>query len=231
MNPKAREFILNLDDEEAKKYKLAFSCKITKNNIVTDRVCIIYKNKKLDTILYVLNKITDNINIKNWVTKLFIEGKTVIFSFTENIRKIYIEVANALFNSEEFFNQSIEWTVNDEDNFIHRNYNWGRKNPDDYRDIIAPDFYKYINFNSCLLRTDGNVYIRHRKTGMGPQFLNDEMSKPLMKMLLNLQEDSDSNLKHRNIIKFKRWLDLHTKRKAIFNWIQVTNDSLTVYIC
>ena len=235
MNPIAKEFVLSIDRQECKKFRLAFSFKATKTSITHDRVCIVFHKFNLDNILYLLDKFvkiksetTNYDKIKEWVKFKHGDNKTIIFSFTGNTRKIYIERGKGDFSyKEEFFNYSIEWKVGDEENFIHRNYTWVRKNPNEYRNLISPDLYPFLDFSKCLLRTDNNLYIRHSKRIE----LNQDLSIPLFKTLLNLQDGQDEDFVKTNATKLKRWLEMHARRNATFNWIQITPDSLTVYVC
>ena len=231
MNQEAKDFLLSIDREDCKNFRLAFSCKITKEKITTDRVCIIYQKEPLDVILHILHMLTNNIKIEEWVTGLFCVGKTVIFSFTGSVRKIYIEKLKGVPSNDRFFNESIEWCVGDEDNFIHRNYTFCKQDSSKYLDLIPPEFFKYLTFDQCLLRTDNQVYIRHKKIDGKISPITTEISKSLMKMALNVQNDLNDVKKHENLVKFRKWLMIHSKRKANFNWVQVTEDNMTVYVC
>lgn len=231
MNATAKEFILSLEKEEAKKFRLAFSFKATKDTITRDRVCIVYNNATKSTLIYIINKITNNNKILNWFNSIFRPGKTVIFSFTENLRKIYVEKGNIIHMlNDKFFNYSIEWEIGNEDNYKSRNYSWVHRDPDSYKDLISPILYDYINFSQCLLRTDGQVYIRHRKIDGKNVELTKNVYAGLMATLLNLQDSLDDVKKHENLNKLKQWLNLHHKRKAVFNWIQITEDNMTIYV-
>lgn len=224
MNINAKKFIATLDINECKEcndYKLAYSCKITKNEIVTDRICIVYIDKNYDTIIYVLHKLSNNKKIEEWLTNLFIQGKTIIFSFTDNTRKIYIERLKD--SNEHFFTQSVEWVVGNEDNYIKRDYITCEENPLKYKDLIPNGLFKYLSFNTCLLRTDGQLYIRHKNNVK--VLLTLEIGHYLMEILSLIQENNKDKKK------FMRWLYYHCKQKAIFNWIQITKNSMTVYVC
>ena len=227
MNSDAKSFILQINKGDLRNtFKLAFSCKVERDSVVTDRVCIIYHEKKLDDILYLMKLITDNEKIEMWVKDVFRLGKTVIFSFTENTRKMYIENKGNI-RTSKYLNESIEWEVGNEDNFRNRNYLICRRNPEDYRYLISPELYPFLNFNQCLLRTDDNVYIRSTvKNGMINPFTRD-IGCALSTMFFRFQpEYTDENL-----IKFNNWLLNTETRKMKFNWIQVNNDNFTVYVC
>lgn len=220
MNIDAKNFILNINKFGYKDYRLAFSCKITNTNISTDRVCIIYQNKPLNFILYILNILTKNKNIENWVNKVFSYGKTVIFSFTNNIRKIYIEKVKGQHNDDIFFNRSIEWEMGNEDNFINRNYTLCKQNPDDFIHLIPSELNEYITYNTCLSRSDDQLYIRHNQDIL----LNDKLYEIFKMMILKIYNDTD-------ISKFTEWYNLHRGRNVTFNWIQITPENMTIYVC
>lgn len=230
MNIEARNFILSMNKELSGRKRAAFSFKATKTDVVSDRACIIWKNANITTLIYVINKLTDNQKIMDWFKNLYSTGKTLFIAFTGNTRKIYIERAEGtILKHDEYFNYSIEWKVGDEDNFKSRNYTWVSMDGDKYKDSISPCLYPYLNFSQCLMRTDGQVYIRHDKRVS--QELTPKMYRGLFATMMDLQKDLDSVSLHNNILAMKKWLNIHKRRQAKFNWIQVTPESVTVYVC
>jgi len=230
MNCEFKKFLIQitqLGDEDLKKYNLAFSCKVTKDKVVSDRVCAIFRNISCESLLSLIHLITINEKIDEWFQNIFLPGKTVIISFTENKRKIYIENKKELAQKTRLLNQSIEWEVGSEDDFKHRDYNLSRQKPDDFKTRLPPQLYPYLNFDQCLLRTDGQLYIRHSNNNGQLIRMNRDLGINFMKMFCELQGD---NMK-KNIVQFRNWLLFAEKRNAIFNWCQIDDDNFSVYIC
>ena len=231
MNQDAKKFILS--DPDKNKYCLAFSLKVTKDRVINDRVVIIYHHIDLEKLIDLIHLITVNQKIDQWITGTFVEGKTTFISFTGNSRKIYFENRDNKIKTSSFHNESIEWEVGDENNFKKRNYFHGRKNYIDYKSIIPPDFNEYLNFNTCLLRTDGQFYI-HSKLNEEKKinFLNRDIIKNIMLMFCRFQNTiSDTIVFEDNYIKILRWLTLAQNNKRRFNWISISDESFTIYIC
>lgn len=224
MNKEAREFILGLN-KETRKFKLAFSFKANKTNVITDSVYIIYKKEPNDIILYLLDKFTTSETIKNWVMSLYNPTKIIIFSFLKGRRKIYIERSSNSAKSQ-YFSYSIEWKLGKEDEFEKKHYNWESRNSDCYKELISPELFDYLDFSRCLVKNDKQVYIKHNSN----RELTLRLISSLMKTLLNLQDELDDISKHENLVILRKWLNLHCERKALFSLFQISESSMNIYV-
>lgn len=229
MNPEIKELLLKLKSE-SRDFRLAFSIKANKTKLVTDRVCIVLINKKIDEIMYIINLMTQNQRIHTWVKDTYLPGKSVFVSYTEDSRKIYIERLKGLNVKDQYFNRSIEWNIHNEDGFFHRNYTFGPRDFNEFKEKIPPELIPYLNFNHCLIRTDGNIYIRHRVELSDELELNPKIGRSIIKMLIDLQKDLIPSELDINIKRMIEWLRIHESRNASFNWVQISKDTLTLYV-
>ena len=218
MNSSAKDFILKIKDPILKRhYRLAFSCKVSKNDIITDRVNIIFKNITIDNVIYLLS-ILDTKIIDDWVKEKFSFGKIIFFSFTGHAIKVYIEDPNV-----EYIIESIEYL---DDKISYRNYKLFKSNKNDYINHIPKELEKYINYNVSEIRTDGQIYFKHKKTNNTIPIMNEEIKYSFILMFLKmrglLKEDT------RDLDVFTSWLSV--MKDKYFNWLQISDDSFTIYM-
>jgi hypothetical protein len=214
---------------DTKNFSLAYSCKIDINNVDDERGIIACRKQNIRNILKILELIGCSTKIKKWVLSHYHKNMRFYISFDKNLIKIYCE---------KDLIDCIFWEKGDQENYKSRQYTKIGKKPEDYTDLIYPEFNKYLDFKNCHVRyqtgiEEYNVYIRSARTSKHPPIFSEQVKLYCCIMLARYQEDlakNDPQKFEENLKTLNTSLSMYIEKGLKFNWLQVNKNNFTVYV-
>ena len=233
MNVDAKNFLLQIEDISIRRaVQVSFGLKITRDNIIDDITILIFKFLNVEQCRVLTTLLVKDLKSKiiSFVLENFKEGKIFMISFCKNSREIILENTLSM-RTSIYHNESIKWEIDNYDNCENITSSNTSKNPEDYKDLIPPELYKYLNFNTCLLRSDGELYIRSLEVNGKLNLVTSIISNNILLMLSRYQHDICETEKfHDNILRMKRWLTLSQNRENKLNWITSCENFFCIYV-